>query len=61
MGAAVIELNPNHPGNKQKKYVIYAADVIDMKPVGKGQLIFSSDKSTHIARWVKDGHEKRMY
>jgi hypothetical protein len=35
--------------------------MIDMKPVGEGQLIFSSDKSTHIARWVKDGHQKRMY
>ncbi len=61
MGAAVIELNPNYPDKKQKKYIIYAADVIDMKPVGKGQLIFSSDKPAHIARWVKDGHDKRMY
>jgi hypothetical protein len=61
MGAAVIELNPNDPGTKHKKYIMYAADVIDMKPVGKGQLIFSSDKPTKIARWVKDGHDKRMY
>jgi len=61
MGAAVVELNPNHPGKKQKKYAIYVADVIDMKPVGKGQLIFSSDKPTQIARWVNDGHGKRMY
>ena len=61
MGAAVIQLNPDHPGKKQKKYIIYVADVIDMKPVGKGQMLFSSDKPKDIAHWVKDGHEKRMY
>jgi hypothetical protein len=61
MGAAVIELNPNHAGKKQKKYIIYAADVIDMKPVGKGQKVFDTDKPKDIARWVKNGHEKRMY
>jgi hypothetical protein len=61
MGAAVIELNPNHAGKKQKKYTIYVADVIDMKPVGKGQMVFSSDKPKYIAHWVKDGHHKRMY
>ncbi len=61
MGAAVIELNPNHPGKKQKKYIIYLADVIDMKPVGKGQKVFDTDKPKDIARWVKNGHDKRMY
>jgi len=61
MGAAVVELNPNHPDKKQKKYIIYGADVIDMKPVGKGQMLFSSDKPKDVARWVKDGHDKRMY
>ena len=30
MGAAVVELNPNYPGNKQKKYNMYVVDVIDM-------------------------------
>ena len=38
MGASVIELNPNYPGKKQKKYIIYTADVIDMQPVGKGRI-----------------------
>ena len=37
------------------------ADVIDMKPVGKGKMLFNSDQAKDIARWVKDGHYKRMY
>jgi hypothetical protein len=37
------------------------ADVIDMKPVGKGQMLFNSDKLKDIARWAKDGYQKRMY
>ena len=61
VGAAVIELNPSYPGKKQKKYIIYVADVIDMKPVGKGLKIFDSDRSKSIAHWVKDGHHKRKY
>jgi hypothetical protein len=61
MGAAVIELNPNYPGKKQKKYIVYMADVIDMQPVGKGDKLFDSDKPKDIARWVKDGHHKRIY
>ena len=61
MGAGVIELNPNYPGKKQKKYNIYVADVIDMKPVDKGNKLFDTDKPKDIARWVKDSHHKRMY
>jgi len=61
MGAAVIELNPNYPGKKQKKYIVYTADVIDMQPVGKGNKLFDSDKPKDIGRWLKDGHHKRMY
>ena len=61
MGTAVIELNPNYPGKKQKRYVVYVSDVIDMQPVGKEQKLFDSDKPKDIARWVKDGHQKRMY
>jgi len=61
MGAAVVELNPNYPGKKQKKYIIYVADVIDMQPVGKGQKLFDSDKPKDIARWIKESHHKRMY
>ena len=61
MGASVIELNPNYPGKKQKKYNVHAADVIDMQPVGKGQRLFDSDEPMEIARWVKEAHFKRMY
>jgi hypothetical protein len=61
MGAAVIELNPDCPSKKQKKYVAYRTDVIDMLPVGKGRKVFESDKPKEIANWVKDGHHKRIY
>jgi hypothetical protein len=61
MGASVIELNPNYPGKRQKKYVVYNADVVDMQPVGKGDRMFDSDKPKDLARWVKEGHHKRTY
>jgi hypothetical protein len=61
MGASVIELNPNYPGKKQKKYIVYLADVTDMQPLGKGDKIFESDQPKDIATWVKDAHHKRMY
>jgi hypothetical protein len=61
MGAAVVEINPDYPGKKQKKYIIYGTDVIDMQPVGKGGKMFDSDKPKDIARWIKDGHHKRLY
>ena len=61
IGAAVIELNPDYPGKHQKKYNVYATDVVDMQPVEKGQKAFSQDKSKDIASWVKSSHHKRMY
>src|SRR4030042_6688882 len=61
MGAAVIELNPSYPGKKQKKYIAYRTDVIDMQPVGKGRKVFDSNKLKDITRWVKDSHHKRIY
>ena len=61
MGAAVIELNPSYPAKKEKKYNAYRTDVINMQPVGKGRKVFDSDKPKEIARWVKDGHHKRIY
>ncbi|MCX5908456.1 MAG: hypothetical protein NTY64_15050, partial [Deltaproteobacteria bacterium] len=61
MGAAVIELNPNYPEKKQKKYIVYATDVIDMQPVGKGDKTFDSDKPKDIARWLSGSHHKRVY
>jgi hypothetical protein len=61
MGAAVIELNPSYPAKKEKKYIAYRTDVINMQPVDKGRKVFDSDKPKEIARWVKDGHHKRIY
>jgi len=61
MGAAVIELNPNFLGQKQKKYNVFTVDVIDMQPAEKGQKAFDSDKPKDIARWIKNIHDKRAY
>jgi hypothetical protein len=61
VGAAVIELNPNYPGKHQKKYNVYATDVVDMQPVDKGEKAFGQDKSKEVASWVKASHHKRMY
>ena len=59
-GAAVIELNPNYPGKKQKKYILYLADVVDMQPVDQREKLFDSDKPKELASWVKERHHKRM-
>lgn len=59
-GASVIELNPNYLEKKEKKYNIYATDVVYMQPVGKGQKLCDSDNPRDIARWVKDMHLKRI-
>jgi hypothetical protein len=60
-GAAIIELNPNHPGNKQKKYNVYVADVIDMQPGDKGNKLFDLNEPKRLASWVKRNHNKRLY
>jgi len=56
-----VELNPNYPGKKQKRYNVYIADVVEMQPVGKGQKLWDSDKPKEIARWIKEAHHKRIY
>ena len=60
-GAAIIELNPGYPGKKQKKYNIYVADVVDLKPATRGDKLFDSDKPKQLAGWVKSNHHKRVY
>ena len=60
-GAAVIELNSNYPGKKQKKYNIYVADVIDMQPADKGNKLFDLNEPKRLASWVKRNHNKRPY
>ncbi|MDD5039155.1 MAG: hypothetical protein PHN78_07560 [Dehalococcoidales bacterium] len=57
-GAAVVELNPNYPKEKQRKYIVYAADVIGMEPAGKGKQWFDSDKPKEIAKYIKERHYK---
>jgi len=58
-GAGVVEVNPNYPGPKEKKYNLYADDVGDTgQPVGKRQKLFDSDKSKEIAAWIKERHHK---
>lgn len=61
MGAAVIKLNPDHPGKGQKKYNVYRTDVVDMQPVDKAEKDFGQNKSKDVANWVKGSHCKRMY
>jgi hypothetical protein len=60
-GAAVVELNPNYPGKKGKKYIVYTTNVVDMEPIGKGNKLFDSDKPKDLAKWIKDAHQKRLY
>ena len=60
-GCNIIELNPQYPGKGQRKYNIYTADVIGTQPVDKGQRLWNSDKPKEIAKWVVQGHHKRLY
>jgi hypothetical protein len=54
MGATVIELDPNYPGKKQKKYSVYSTDVVDMQPVDRGQKAFDIEHSTTRGRKTKE-------
>jgi hypothetical protein len=60
-GAAVIELNPNYPGKRQKKCNVYVADVVDMQPADKGNKLFDFNEPKRVASWVKRNHNKRLY
>jgi hypothetical protein len=60
-GCNIIELNPQYPGKGQKKYNIFTADVVGTQPVDKGQRLWNSDKPKEIAKWVVQGHHKRLY
>lgn len=58
-GCTIIELISKDP--KKKEYNIYTADVIGTQPVGQGDKLFHSNKAKQIAKWIKEGHHKRMY
>jgi hypothetical protein len=60
-GASIIQLTPVENGKKAKKYTIFTADVVDMKPVDKINKLYESNKEKDIAKWIKEAHHKRMY
>jgi hypothetical protein len=55
-GAAVVELNPKYQEKRQKRYILYIADVEGTQPVGKGNKLFDTDKAKEVAGWIKDRH-----
>lgn len=59
-GAAIIELNPDYPGQKQKRYIVYVTNVDAMEPVGEKQKFFETDRSKEIATWIKERHKKAV-
>lgn len=60
-GAAIVQRTAPVDGKKVKKYTIFTADVINMKPVAKVNKLFDSDKAKDIAKWIKDSHHKRIF
>jgi hypothetical protein len=57
-GAAIVELNPNYPGKKQKRYNLYPSNVDGLEPGAKMHKWFESDSSKEIAKFVKERHYK---
>jgi hypothetical protein len=55
-GAAVIELNPNYPGKKQHKFIVYVADVDGTEVNCNKNPMFQTDKASDIANWIKERH-----
>lgn len=58
-GAAVVELNPNYPGKKQKRYILYTADVDGLELVNKGTMFFDTDSSKELAKWIRERHYEK--
>ncbi|HPU28781.1 MAG TPA: hypothetical protein PLM71_00480 [Syntrophorhabdaceae bacterium] len=62
MGAAIVELNPKYLEKKEKKYIVYLTNVINMKPIfDTKEEVFRINEPKKIAIWIKNGHHKRMY
>ena len=55
-GAAVVERNPNYPVERQKKYLVYLANVDGLELVSKRKKMFDADRPKEIAKWVKERH-----
>lgn len=61
-GAALVELNPAFPNKRQKKYILYTANVDGMEPVASGkEKLMQSNKSKELAKWIKEAHHERRY
>jgi hypothetical protein len=57
-GAAIVELNPDYPGKKQKRYIFYTDDVDGWKLVGRRKKLFDSDSSKEVTKYIKERHSK---
>ena len=60
-GAAIVQRTAPIDGKKAKKYTIFTADVVDMKPVTRANRLYDSDKAKDVARWIKEAHHKRIF
>jgi hypothetical protein len=60
-GVAIVQRTASADGKKVKKYTIFTADVVNMKPVAKVNRLFDSDKARDVAKWVKEAHHKRIF
>jgi hypothetical protein len=58
-GASIVKYN-GAGDKKQKKYTIYGANVIDMKPDKEGLKIFDSDKAKDVAKWIAESQKPRF-
>jgi hypothetical protein len=57
-GVAVVGLNPNPPGKKQKKYILKVGN--DEASVLGGNVYWQNDKAKAIAKWVEDRQGDKM-
>ncbi|MEW6332675.1 MAG: hypothetical protein AB1558_00230 [Thermodesulfobacteriota bacterium] len=57
-GAAIVELNPNYPGKKQKRYIFYTDEVVGGTPAGNRQKLFDSNSSREMTQYIVERHFK---
>jgi len=60
-GATIVQRTAPVNGKKVKKYTIFTADVVNMKPVNELNRLYDSDKAKDVAKWIKDSHHKRIF
>jgi hypothetical protein len=59
-GCAIVRVNASSDGKKSKKYAVYGASVVDLKPTKNESKIFDSDKAKEVAKWVASSHKARF-